>query len=267
MNEPTKGPGLAIFQSAEQNEQLARDAQAIVDALHPGYVTFKVAAPQVVADDLELPLMPKPEAIKHPTDDSMGCVLFSSRQMQDYARCALQAAPVQAQEPVAYADPKAFDNFKADACANEWMWAKPYSGYVPLYRAPVQPVAVPDGWKLVPIEPTDEMRDACHTLNYQDEIDAEWKAMLAAAPAAPAAQGDAKDTERMNFLVMKIVDVRQELRYGSRLEFTSQARYENDGTDTFIGTSLREKIDAAIAAKAAIMRKQMRELKGMKCTP
>lgn len=41
----------------------------------------------------------------------------------------------------------------------------------------------PPGWKLVPVEPTDEMRAACRTLNYQEEIDAEWKSMLAAAPA------------------------------------------------------------------------------------
>jgi len=44
-------------------------------------------------------------------------------------------------------------------------------------------VAVPAGWKLVPIEATDEMRMACLTLNYQEEIDAEWAAMVAAAPS------------------------------------------------------------------------------------
>ncbi len=57
------------------------------------------AAPQVVADERALPLLPKPAAIKHPTDDTMGCVLFSSQQMQDYARAALAAAPVHSNSP------------------------------------------------------------------------------------------------------------------------------------------------------------------------
>ena len=66
-----------------------------------------------------------------------------------------------------------------------------------------------------------------------------------------AAKGNPKakpitDKERMDYLVMHIVDVRAELRYGSRLLFTSQARHENDGTDTFIGTMLRAQIDEAI---------------------
>jgi hypothetical protein len=43
----------------------------------------------------------------------------------------------------------------------------------------------PAGWKLVPIEPTDEMRLACQWLDYSDHIDADWARMLDAAPAAP----------------------------------------------------------------------------------
>jgi hypothetical protein len=42
--------------------------------------------------------------------------------------------------------------------------------------------AAPAGWKLVPIEPTDEMREACKVLNYCDDIDAEWARLLASAP-------------------------------------------------------------------------------------
>lgn len=44
---------------------------------------------------------------------------------------------------------------------------------------------IPEGWQLVPKTATDEMHFACHTLNYADEIEAEWKAMLAAAPTPP----------------------------------------------------------------------------------
>lgn len=60
--------------------------------------------------------------------------------------------------------------------------------------APVQPVAVPDGWKLVPLEATRAMIDAASAVE-EDGFDAMHKAMLAAAPAAPAApaaQGDKK---------------------------------------------------------------------------
>lgn len=50
-------------------------------------------------------------------------------------------------EPVAYADPVAFENFKNHAHKgghwdHEWMWAKPDSRMVALYTAPPAPVAV-----------------------------------------------------------------------------------------------------------------------------
>lgn len=52
-------------------------------------------------------------------------------------------------------------------------------GYtIPLYAAPQLP-AVPDGLALVPIEPTNEMRDAWF---FMEDFDSEWAAMLAAAP-------------------------------------------------------------------------------------
>lgn len=42
-------------------------------------------------------------------------------------------------EPVAYADPQSFDNFKSNgrgnaACTKEWMWRDPSDGLIPLYR-------------------------------------------------------------------------------------------------------------------------------------
>ncbi len=79
--------------------------------------------------------------------------------------------------------------------------------------APVQAMAVPDGWKLVPVEPTEYMVDLGYNSepnrvfdgkNYPEEYDGMsgckqaafrvkrcYDAMLAGAPAAPAAQGDA----------------------------------------------------------------------------
>ncbi|MCN1990854.1 hypothetical protein MLN09_21930 [Escherichia coli] len=48
-------------------------------------------------------------------------------------------------EPVAYADPQAFDNFKSNggknaACTKEWMWRDPSDGLIPLYTAQPAPV-------------------------------------------------------------------------------------------------------------------------------
>lgn len=53
------------------------------------------------------------------------------------------------------------------------------------------PVALPEGWKLVPVEPTVEMREEYHQANAEwddggyDAPDHQWAAMLAAAPTAP----------------------------------------------------------------------------------
>ncbi|ELY4583082.1 hypothetical protein SMZ82_002398 [Cronobacter malonaticus] len=57
-----------------------------------------------------------------------------------------------------------------------------------LYNAPPAPF-VPDGWKMVPVEPTPDMREAFHQANEEWEEggakwspDHQWKAMLSAAP-------------------------------------------------------------------------------------
>lgn len=61
-------------------------------------------------------------------------------------------------------------------------------GLTPLYTTPQPAHAEQDGWKLVPIEPTIEMREAFHN-SYKDFEncigecpDSQWKAMIAAAP-------------------------------------------------------------------------------------
>ena len=46
-------------------------------------------------------------------------------------------------EPVAYADPQAFINFKAGGARREWMWRNPGEDLMPLYTVPPAPV-VPD---------------------------------------------------------------------------------------------------------------------------
>ena len=55
-----------------------------------------------------------------------------------------------------------------------------------VYTTP-QPT-IPPGYKLVPVEPTPEMRQAvcnCHDIDHQEQIVEDYRAMLAAAPKAP----------------------------------------------------------------------------------
>jgi hypothetical protein len=62
-----------------------------------------------------------------------------------------------------------------------------------LNAGPVTAATEPDGWKLVPVEPTVEMREAFHKANEEAESghcsvwspDHQWSEMLAAYPAAP----------------------------------------------------------------------------------
>lgn len=157
------------------------------------------AAPQVVADIT-------------PWQDRMSAYV---KQIAD-----LRAAPVQAQEPVAR---KKTPNPFPEGSPNE-NWRRGYEG-VRHFGAPdsqaathwkmgraarkaddatlVQPVTVPDSWKLVPIEPTREMLEAWVSTPFESRAKmtarevregrakAEWQAMLVVAPDAPAAQGDA----------------------------------------------------------------------------
>lgn len=184
-----------------------QSALAVSNAALDDAMKALAAAPQVVADERALPFLPKPAAIKHPTDDTMGCVLFSSQQMQDYARATLAAAPVQAQEPRKTTDIS--KRLREWAC--ERAIAAHYADlmlvaadeieryYVGMMNwkataeakdsAPVQPVAVPDGWKLVPEELTPTMLDVSDA--GERTTKKVWRDMLAVAPAAPAAQGDA----------------------------------------------------------------------------
>ncbi|MEB6632759.1 hypothetical protein [Kluyvera cryocrescens] len=85
-------------------------------------------------------------------------------------------------EPVAYTDPRALSNFEARSATREWMWARSDSGLIPLYTAQ----AIPDGWALVPVELTQDMRAAWDSAPNTDDDDhdmqAAYRAMIAAAP-------------------------------------------------------------------------------------
>lgn len=101
------------------------------------------------------------------------------------------------------------------------MWGAGREEYVEQFRAALaeltaapaavaqEPVAVPKGWKMVPIEPDDAMQAAgpgairfdTTVLNKMWTANAVYRAMIAAAPIPPAAQaGDAADTARLDFI-------------------------------------------------------------------
>ena len=59
------------------------------------------------------------------------------------------------------------------------------------------PASAPEGWKIVPVEPTGEMVDAgIRSLGTADK----FRAMLAAAPTPPVSE-DRKDAERFRFML------------------------------------------------------------------
>ena len=238
------------------NHIIAASPDAVLELI----AMASAAAPQVVADEraafeataVELHLF--------------GCSL--ARDGDVYLHSGLQAcwlfwkrraaAPVQAQEPVAYMiRENRMKNPPTESCTvpnNGWSEWAPTSkkhgdaalenGYwfqevMPLFLAPVQPVAVPDGWKLVPVKPTEAMNDAYNgvptgfagTPAHSSHV---WEAMLSVAPVAPAARGDA------------LADAYQ--RREAYYAHTGNSTIDYDGREwgDFIGGW-----DAAIAAKAA----------------
>ncbi|HBR2542586.1 TPA: DUF550 domain-containing protein [Klebsiella pneumoniae] len=56
---------------------------------------------------------------------------ISDEEIELMARMALAAMD---SEPVAYADPRAFENFESGSARREWMWKNPGEDLVPLYR-------------------------------------------------------------------------------------------------------------------------------------
>lgn len=94
-----------------------------------------------------------------------------------------------------------------------------------------QAQSVPTGWKLVPIEPTDEMRIACPCHEYFSDIDADWAAMLAAAPTPPASQQQEQSCDDESYelvqddMIVAVTSGRNALAEMRRYA----AQYEQDG--------------------------------------
>lgn len=110
--------------------------------------------------------------------------------MKNRHLAAISALEAETGEPAAWIDPrdlavlacpgvKEFGHMRYAGVSG----AQNSKSTLPLYTAPAP--AVPQGWKLVPIEPTPEMWKA-GLANLFIDIDAVWAAMLEKAPKAPA---------------------------------------------------------------------------------
>lgn len=118
--------------------------------------------------------------------------------------------PKQDSEPVAWMYQCSADKSGPVLMEHKQDWAESGSGLwkeTPLYTAPQpqpQPLTVPQGWKLVPLEPTEEMLlkadgltcidfralGECGAFDLEKEITSIYRAMYGAAPEAPAVQPD-----------------------------------------------------------------------------
>ena len=105
-------------------------------------------------------------------------------QRQDYARAVEEAVLAKLQEPVAYANSDELDNMLDDRTATV---SGVRDGYrkTPLYATPVP--AIPAGYRLVPLEPTEEMQYAGGAAlvgmpSNLENADTAYRAMLQVAP-------------------------------------------------------------------------------------
>ena len=98
------------------------------------------------------------------------------------------------------------------------------------------PTSAPEGWKIVPVEPTGEMVDAgIRSLGTADK----FRAMLAAAPTPPVSE-DRKDAELLDYIQ----------NHGATIQIVPMANrtfgFEVGGLHKSRKLSVREAIDAAM---------------------
>lgn len=128
------------------------------------------------------------------------------------SKCMEGLEKLRQQEPVAWScdggGEEADEDWATHDHSNVRRHIKSGGKCIELYAAPV-PAAVPEGWKLVPVEATEAMESA--GADALDDKDADtslradaantYRAMLSAAPAAPAVTADvATDAERYRWL-------------------------------------------------------------------
>lgn len=104
-----------------------------------------------------------------------------------YARRSLEAvaALTQAAEPVAWHIPGEQAVTKDRDVTDRWRLGNPRAKIEPLYTSPPVASPEPEGWVLVPMEPTFEMAKAAIHLDPKSDLDAKYRAMLSARPTPP----------------------------------------------------------------------------------
>lgn len=175
--------------------------RSIEDAEAKLSLALSAAAPQVVADErsqLTDKELADPEYMRAYVESCNDSFNEAMKEIV-HLRAALAAAPVQAQEPAAEVTVGGLGIFDIRPLT---LWAELPVG-TKLYRAPVQPVAVPDGWRaaigsLMDFAPTNEgplpgMTRGGNWLRKHDVIEA------LSNIAAPAAQGDAETARQAAF--------------------------------------------------------------------
>jgi len=278
------------------------------------------AAPQVVADERKLPVatwfaIDHADGVQfHPSEEqalryseSGQCVKYFS---EDQMRAALQAAPVQAQEPVSdtqtqdvyallahvgaslfkelgYGDHQGDQKSKINDVMRSAMTDEMGKSLLAdIFRAPVQPVAVPDGWnpegcadskercrKMLLrhmkdlglsdgnpgwIEHSDEggkiVRDA---LSFEGELLFAFQVIGDALQAAPAAQGDGETDMFLRGVIAALGALAPHCQHGDVIHdeivrsVGKEALYRTAEPEDVVWAALDPEFYAAIAAKAA----------------
>lgn len=128
--------------------------------------------------------------------------------------------------------------------------------------AEAKSVQVPKGWRMVPEEPTPEMRNAFHAVT-EDEAEMQgasasrWAAMLASSPMPPAQPQDAKRIERLKFDLRQVM-----IDYGAAVRANDPERIRST---TSAGVALIDslapvaKVEEKPAAQASLTTDQVAE--------
>ncbi|HHX7274139.1 TPA: hypothetical protein ACVHP3_004414 [Yersinia enterocolitica] len=105
-------------------------------------------------------------------------------QCGDVAALARIALAAKRAEPVGYLEQNHLDYLRSGSDAD--IWPEGGAGDIPIYLTP-QPNSpeIPDGWKLVPLEPTQNMVDAHISGMQLAGFSRAYRDMIAAAPEKP----------------------------------------------------------------------------------
>lgn len=93
---------------------------------------------------------------------------------------------------------------------------------------------IPEGWKLVPVEPTEEMFGARYSIPMDEKTpQAEWEAMLAAAPTPPAQEAEPVQRWRptkgdINKIKMEVSPIGKYVRYSDYIKAVSTQSAPSD---------------------------------------